>query len=88
MSIYVYGDIHSAESWNLWEAKSAITLYLLGIWAADKWEKCFMQISQISVVNLLHIGDCVPPCLLTCDMEVSLLVIFLRCLVLGNNGRN
>ena len=80
--------IHPAESWNLREAKSAITLCLPGIWAADKWERCYIQISQISIVNLLYIGECVPLCLLMKDTEVLLSVIILRFLVLGNNGRN
>ena len=49
--------IHLAESWNIREAKSAIKLCLPGIWATDKWERCFLQISQISIVNLLHIDE-------------------------------
>ena len=52
--------IHSAESWNLQQNQFAATLCLPGIWAADKWGRCFIQISQISIANLLYTGEFLP----------------------------
>ena len=79
--------IHSAESWNLQQDQFAATLCLPGIWAADKWGRCFIQISQISIANLLYTGEFLP---LVCWRKTEVLssVIIQRCLVLGNSGRN
>ena len=65
---------------NFREAKSAITC-LPDIWAPEKCEMCLIQNSQISIVKLMHICECVPHCLLICGTDILLAAMILRCLV-------
>ena len=58
------------------------------IWAADTCVPLSMHIIQISLVNWLHVVDCVPPCLFMYAITVELSDMILKCLTRTLHDKN